>query len=94
MTTLIYIVEIIEIIDSIMLLGNLGISVKICPSWSKWKTRISLSRIASNALGDAEYANRFWCILVRADKVFEEFLSASSAKVALCILLGSFLIWR
>jgi len=52
----------------------------------------TLSRIAR--IYDAEYANRFWRILVRADKVFESLFAASLANAALCIFYWGSLIWR
>ncbi|HZE72756.1 MAG TPA: DUF5996 family protein [Pyrinomonadaceae bacterium] len=56
-------------------LGSLGIKVKIWPVPVEVPDPIPFEQDNKNASYDAEYANRFWRILVRADEVFSEFRS-------------------
>jgi Family of unknown function (DUF5996) len=56
-------------------LGGLGIEVKIWPVPVEVENPIPFEQDHKNASYDAEYATRFWRILVQAGKVFEEFRS-------------------
>ena len=56
-------------------LNGLGIRVKIWPVPVEVQDPIPFEQDHSTASYDAEYANRFWRILVQADKVFTEFRS-------------------
>jgi hypothetical protein len=52
---------------------KLGLHVKIHPVANEIPERIRLDRDESHGTYDAEYANRFWRILVQADRVFKRF---------------------
>lgn len=54
---------------------NLGIEVKIWPVPVELENPIPFEQNHENASYDAEYVNRFWRILVRTNKVLEEFRS-------------------
>lgn len=56
-------------------LHDLSIEVKIWPVPVEVENPIPFEQDSENASYDPEYANRFWRILVRTDKVFEEFRS-------------------
>ena len=56
-------------------LHELSIEVKIWPVPVEVENPIPFEQDRENASYDPEYANRFWRILVRADKVLEEFRS-------------------
>jgi len=56
-------------------LNGLGIMVKIWPVPVEVQDPIPFEQDHSTASYDAEYANRFWRILVQADRVFTEFRS-------------------
>ncbi len=56
-------------------LRDLGIEVKIWPVPVEVENPIPFEQDRENASYNAEYANRFWRILVRTDKVFKEFRS-------------------
>ena len=56
-------------------LHSLGIEVKIWPVPVEVEKPIPFAQDHENASYDAEYAQRFWRILTRTDKVFEEFRS-------------------
>lgn len=56
-------------------LGKLGLSVKIWPVPVEVADPIPFEEDHKNAAYDAEYANRFWRALVRADEVFTKFRS-------------------
>ena len=56
-------------------LDGLGIEVKIWPVPVEVQDPIPFEQDHKNASYDAEYVNRFWRILVKTDKVFEEFRS-------------------
>lgn len=56
-------------------LRNLGIEVKIWSMPVEVENPIPFEQDRENASYDPEYANRFWRILVRTDKVFHEFRS-------------------
>jgi Family of unknown function (DUF5996) len=56
-------------------LGHLGLHVKIWPVPVEVTDPVPFEQDHKNASYDAEYANRFWRILVRADEVFTEFRS-------------------
>lgn len=54
-------------------LGRLGIEVKIWPVPVEVENPIPFAQDEEHAAYDAEYAQRWWRILVRANRVFEEF---------------------
>lgn len=56
-------------------LSNLGIKVKIWSMPVEVENPIPFEEDHENAAYDPEYANRFWRILVRTDKVFHQFRS-------------------
>jgi len=56
-------------------LRQLGIEVKIWPVPVEVEDPIPFEQDRKNASYDTEYAQRFWRILLQADKVFEEFRS-------------------
>lgn len=56
-------------------LDGLGLKVKIWPVPVEVQDPIPFERDDKNAAYDPQYANRFWRILVQADKVFTEFRS-------------------
>jgi hypothetical protein len=56
-------------------LAALGINVKIWPVPVEVEDPVPFDEDYKNASYDPEYANRFWRILVKTDKVFEEFRS-------------------
>jgi hypothetical protein len=56
-------------------LRGLGIEVKIWPVPVEVQDPIPFEQDDKNASYDAEYANRFWRILVQIDRVFKEFRS-------------------
>jgi hypothetical protein len=56
-------------------LGSLGISVEIRAIPDELPDPIPFAEDETHAAYDPEYANRFWRILVQADRVFKEFRS-------------------
>jgi hypothetical protein len=54
-------------------LDRLGIRVKFHPVANEVPEEIRLDRDEAHAAYDAEYANRFWRVLVQADRVFKIF---------------------
>jgi hypothetical protein len=64
------------------LLRELGIEVKIWTTPVEIETPIPFEKDFEHAAYDAEYANRFWRILVQADKVFKEFRARFIGKVS------------
>jgi len=61
-------------------LGGLGIEVKIWPVPVEAQDPVPFEQDHKNASYDAEYANRFWRILVQTNKVFTEFRSRFTGK--------------
>lgn len=63
-------------------LDELGISVKIWTTPVEIPNPIPFEQDREHASYDAEYANRFWRVLVQAVKVFEEFRARFIGKVS------------
>ena len=63
-------------------LGELGIEVKIWTTPVEVPNPIPFERDEGHASYDAEYANRFWRILLLADRVFKEFRARFIGKVS------------
>jgi len=61
-------------------LRSIGIEVKISPKPDEVQEPIPFAEDRAHASYDAEYANRFWRILVQADRVFKEFRSGFIGK--------------
>ncbi len=59
--------------EFMFLLASLGIEVSINTLPSEIKNPIRCDEDYSHASYDAEYANRFWRVLVQCDRVFKEF---------------------
>src|SRR5947209_6611695 len=54
-------------------LDELNLSVKIDTTPNEIVNPIPFEKDEKHRAYDAEYANRFWCVLVQADRVFKEF---------------------
>jgi hypothetical protein len=63
-------------------LADLGIEVKIWTMPVEIENPIRFEEDREHASYDAEYANRFWRILVQADKIFTDFRSRFIGKVS------------
>lgn len=63
-------------------LGELGMEVKIWTMPVEIENPIRFEEDREHASYDAEYANRFWRILVQADKIFTDFRSRFIGKVS------------
>ncbi len=63
-------------------LGEIGIEVKIWTMPCELQEPIPFEQDHEHAAYDAEYANRFWRILVQVDKVFKEFRARFLGKVS------------
>jgi hypothetical protein len=68
--------------DVMEALSNLGIEVKIWTMPVEVENPIAFEEDTQHASYDAEYANRFWRILVQADKIFTSFRSRFIGKVS------------
>ncbi len=63
-------------------LAAIGVHVPIYPVPVELKKPIPFAEDTEHADYDAEYANRFWRVLVRADKIFQRFSSEFTGKIS------------
>ena len=63
-------------------LAALGVTVKIHPVPCELKDPIPFAEDTQHADYDPEYANRFWRVLVRSDRIFQQFSTAFIGKIS------------
>lgn len=63
-------------------LQELGVAVSVWPVAVEMEHPVRLDRDSDHAAYDAEYANRFWRVLLQSDRVFKQFRSDFLGKVS------------